>query len=87
MVFSPAGRVFQVEYANKAVENGGTVLALRGKDGVVFAAENIVLSKLHESGTTKRTYNIGTGVGMAIAGLHADGRSLVEQLVAFAAYA
>ena len=84
MVFSPAGRVFQVEYANKAVENGGTVLALRGKDGVVFAAENIVLSKLHESGTTRRTYHVGTGVGMAIAGLHADGRALVREARSYA---
>jgi len=29
--FSPDGRVFQIEYANKAVENSGTALAIRGK--------------------------------------------------------
>nr|CAD7598511.1 unnamed protein product [Timema genevievae] len=44
--FSPDGRVFQVEYAQKAVENSGTVIALRGKDGVVFAVEKLAVSGL-----------------------------------------
>merc|ERR1712137_822662 len=46
--FSPDGRVFQVEYAQKAVENSGTSIALKGKDGVVFAVEKLVTSKLYE---------------------------------------
>ncbi|KAA1413306.1 cytochrome P450, partial [Nocardioides humilatus] len=46
--FSPDGRVFQVEYAAKAVENSGTVIGLRGKDGVVFAVEKLITSKLYE---------------------------------------
>ena len=46
--FSPDGRVFQIEYANKAVENSGTAVGIRGKDGVVFAVEKIVTSKLYE---------------------------------------
>ena len=51
--FSPDGRVFQIEYANKAVENSGTAVGIRGKDGVVFAVEKIVTSKLYEK---VRTY-------------------------------
>ena len=34
--FSPDGRIFQVEYATKAVENAGTVLAIKGSNGVVL---------------------------------------------------
>lgn len=34
--FSPDGRVFQIEYAGKAVDNSGTVVAIRCKDGVVM---------------------------------------------------
>jgi 20S proteasome subunit alpha 7 len=48
----------------KAVENSGTVIGLRGKDGVVLAAEKLVMSKLHEAGTNKRIFNIDKHVGM-----------------------
>ncbi|CDQ63354.1 unnamed protein product [Oncorhynchus mykiss] len=45
--FSPDGRVFQVEYAMKAVENSSTAIGIRCKDGVVFGVEKLVLSKLY----------------------------------------
>ena len=47
-VFSPDGRVFQIDYAQKAVEATGTAVAIRGQDGVVFAVEKIITSKLYE---------------------------------------
>lgn len=62
--FSPDGRVFQVEYAMKAVENSGTVIGLKGTDGVVLAAEKLILSKLHEPGTNRRIFNIDKHIGM-----------------------
>jgi len=76
--FSPDGRVFQVEYAQKAVENSGTAVAIRGKDGVVFAVEKLVQSKLYEAGANKRIFHIDRHVGMAVAGLIADARAVVE---------
>ncbi|TDG98476.1 hypothetical protein EPR50_G00200790 [Perca flavescens] len=76
--FSPDGRVFQVEYAMKAVENSSTAIAIRCKDGVVFGVEKLVLSKLYEQGSNKRIFNIDRHVGMAVAGLLADARSLSE---------
>ncbi|KAK2707226.1 proteasome subunit alpha type-3-like [Artemia franciscana] len=76
--FSPDGRVFQVEYAQKAVENSGTAVALRGKDGVVFAVEKLIHSKLIEKGANRRIVNVNPYVGMAVAGLLADSRQIVE---------
>ncbi|CAM1319012.1 PSMA3 (predicted) [Pycnogonum litorale] len=76
--FSPDGRIFQVEYAQKAVENSGTAVALKGKDGVVFAVEKLVASKLYEFGANKRIFNVNRHIGMAIAGLIADARQIVE---------
>jgi len=76
--FSPDGRVFQIEYANKAVENSGTCLGIRGKDGVVFACEKIVTSKLYEVGANRRIGHVDTHVGMAAAGLVTDARQLAE---------
>jgi len=76
--FSPDGRVFQIEYAMKAVENSGTALAIRGSDGVVFAVEKIVASKLYEKGANRRIANIDSHVGMAAAGLVTDARQLAQ---------
>ncbi len=67
--FSPDGRVFQIDYAAKAVENSGTAVALRGKDGVVFAVEKIVPSKLFESSANKRIFNVDRHIGVAVSGL------------------
>jgi len=77
--FSPDGRVFQVEYAHKAVENSGTVVALRGKDGVVLAVEKLVTSKLYEPGTNKRLFTVDRHIGVAVAGLLADAKAVVER--------
>ncbi|GFQ80626.1 proteasome subunit alpha type-3 [Trichonephila clavata] len=76
--FSPDGRVFQVEYAQKAVENSGTAVGLRGKDGIVFAVEKLVTSKLYEAGANKRLFTVDRHVGVAVAGLIADARQIVE---------
>ncbi|MBN3313148.1 ARI4A protein, partial [Atractosteus spatula] len=62
----------------KAVENSSTAIGIRCKDGVVFGVEKLVLSKLYEEGSNKRIFNIDRHVGMAVAGLLADARSLSE---------
>lgn len=77
--FSPDGRVFQVEYANKAVENSGTVIALRGSDGIVMAVEKLVASKLYEPGTNRRLFTVDRHIGVAVAGLLADAKAIVER--------
>lgn len=77
--YSPDGKVFQTEYAQKAVDSGSTVLGLRCKDGVVLAMEKLVVSKLLVPGSNKRIYNIDLHVGAAIAGLAPDGRMVVNR--------
>lgn len=76
--FSPDGRVFQVEYAQKAVENSGSVVGIKCKDGVVFGVEKLVKSKLYELTSNRRIFTIDTHVGMAVAGLLADARKIVK---------
>lgn len=75
--FSPDGRVFQVEYALKAVENSGTAIGLCGTDGIVFAVEKLVTSKLYEKGANKRIFTVDRHIGVAVAGLLADARQIV----------
>ena len=62
--FSPDGRVFQIEYPSKAVENSTTIIGLRGKTGVVLAVEKIITSKLIETTSNKRIYKIDKHIGM-----------------------
>ncbi|KAI9033331.1 nucleophile aminohydrolase [Hyaloraphidium curvatum] len=77
--YSPDGRVFQVEYAVKAVENSGTAIGIKAKDGVVLAVEKLVQSKLLVPGSNKRIQSADFHVGIATAGLLADGRHLVNR--------
>ncbi|EDV36804.1 uncharacterized protein Dana_GF13142 [Drosophila ananassae] len=76
--FSPDGRVFQIDYASKAVEKSGTVIGLRGKDCVILAVEKIISSKLHEEDAAGRIFTIEKNIGMAIAGLVADGNYVAD---------
>ncbi|CCM04851.1 uncharacterized protein FIBRA_07044 [Fibroporia radiculosa] len=77
--YSPDGRIFQVEYANKAVENSGTAIGLRVKDGVVLAVEKLVHSKLLVPGANRRIQTIDKHVGLASSGLLADGRHVANR--------
>ncbi|KZT12831.1 proteasome subunit alpha type-3 [Laetiporus sulphureus 93-53] len=77
--YSPDGRIFQVEYANKAVENSGTAIGLRVKDGVVLAVEKLVHSKLLVPETNRRIQTIDRHIGLASSGLLADGRHLANR--------
>lgn len=63
-IFSPDGRNFQVEYAVKAVENGGTSVGIRCKEGVVLAVEKVVASKLLKPGANKRIATIDRHMGV-----------------------
>ena len=63
-VFSPDGRNFQVEYAVKAVENGGTAVGIRCKDGVVLALEKLVSSKLMKKDANNRIATVDRNIGV-----------------------
>ncbi|KAK4180819.1 nucleophile aminohydrolase [Triangularia setosa] len=78
-IFSPDGRNFQVEYAVKAVENGGTSIGIRCKDGVVLAVEKIVTSKLLKPGANKRIATVDRHLGVVYSGMLPDGRHFVDR--------
>lgn len=58
-IFSPEGRLYQVEYALEAISHAGTALGILAKDGIVLAAERKVTSKLLEQDTSaEKLYTI-----------------------------
>lgn len=77
--YSPDGRVFQIEYAGKAVESSGTAIGVRVKDGIVLGVEKLVISKLLEPGSNNRILSVDRHVGACFAGLAADARHLVNR--------
>ncbi len=83
-VFSPDGRLFQVEYALETVKRGSTVLGITCPDGVVLAAEERTVSRLQDPAYTWKIFEIDTHLGAAIAGLSSDARILVDQARLFA---
>ncbi|KAI1117951.1 nucleophile aminohydrolase [Nemania sp. NC0429] len=78
-IFSPDGRNFQVEYAVKAVENGGTSVGIRCKDGVVLAVEKVVTSKLLKPGANKRIATVDRHLGVVYSGMIPDGHHFVDR--------
>ena len=72
--WSPAGRLFQVEYAMEAVKQGSAAIGLRSKTHVVLACVN--KSQCELSSHQRKIFKVDDHIGVAIAGLTADGRVL-----------
>jgi proteasome alpha subunit len=77
-VFSPDGRLFQVEYAMELVNRGATILGIRCSEGVVLGAEENV-EPLEEVEYSWKIFKIDEHVGAAIVGLSSDARVLIDQ--------
>ena len=78
-VFSPDGRLFQVEYASETVKRGATVLGISSPEGVVLAAEERISSKLQDPSFMWKIFQIDEHIGVAVAGLSCDAHVLVDQ--------
>ncbi|KAJ0043333.1 hypothetical protein Pint_18385 [Pistacia integerrima] len=64
--FSPDGRVFQIEYAAKAVDNSGTVIGIKCKDGIVMGVEKLIASKMMLPGSNRRIHSVHRHSGMVL---------------------
>lgn len=82
-VFSPDGRLFQVEYAMELVNRGATILGIQCADGVVLGAEENV-EPLEETGYSWKIFRIDEHIGAAIVGLSSDARVLIDQARVYA---
>ena len=76
-VFSPDGRLYQVEYAIETVRRGTVAVGVKCKDGIVFAVEEKP-RKLQISENAQKIFQIDDHVGVAAAGYIPDARSQVD---------
>ena len=77
-IFSPDGRLYQVEYAREAVKRGTASIGVRTADGVVLAVDKRIRSPLLEGQSVEKLHKADDHVGIASAGHVADARQLID---------
>jgi len=78
-VFSPDGRLYQVEYAREAVKRGTTAVGIKCNEGLVLIVDKRVSSRLLEASSIEKIFKIDEHIGVASSGLVGDARALVDR--------
>tara|TARA_Y100000590_G_scaffold76593_1_gene84722 strand:+ start:12552 stop:13289 length:738 start_codon:yes stop_codon:yes gene_type:complete len=76
-VFSPDGRLYQVEYAIETVKRGALAIGIKTKEGVIIAVEEKP-RRLQISTTPQKIFQVDYHVGAAAAGYIPDARAQVD---------
>ncbi len=77
-VFSPDGRLFQVEYAREAVKKGSTALGIKFSNGVCLISDRKIRSALVEQNSVEKIQLVDDYVATVTSGLVADARVLID---------
>ncbi len=77
-IFSPDGRLYQVEYAREAVKRGTASIGVRTEDGVVIVVDKRIRSPLMERDSVEKIHKADDHIGIASAGHVADARQLID---------
>ncbi|KJE92999.1 proteasome alpha 4 subunit [Capsaspora owczarzaki ATCC 30864] len=78
-IFSPEGRLYQVEYAMEAISHAGTCLGILTSEGIIIAAERRVTSKLLEQNSlSEKIYKLNDHMATSVAGITADANILIN---------
>lgn len=77
-MFSPDGRLLQVEYAKKTVRQGSTAIGIATKEGVVLLADKRLANKLIVADAIEKIFKVDDHVGATASGIISDARVLIE---------
>ncbi|MFI5412708.1 MAG: archaeal proteasome endopeptidase complex subunit alpha [Candidatus Micrarchaeales archaeon] len=80
VMFSPDGRLFQVDYAREAVRKGATSIGLIAQDAVILVAHKNVVEPLAIPSTVQKIFKIDANIGVTYSGLVSDGLHLVNMM-------
>ena len=76
-MFSPDGRLLQVEYAKKTVKQGTSAIGMVCEDGVLLVADKRIFDKLMVIKTVEKVFQIDKHIAATASGIMSDGRVLV----------
>lgn len=80
-IFSPEGRLYQVEYAMEAISHAGTCLGILAEDGILLAAERRNTNKLLDSAIfSEKIYKLNDDMACSVAGITSDANVLTTEL-------
>lgn len=78
-MFSPDGRLLQVEYAKKTVKQGSTAIGIACKDGVVLVTDKRITSKFMVPEAIEKNFQVDDHIAVTAAGIISDARVLVDR--------
>ena len=78
-MFSPDGRLLQVEYAKKTVKQGSTTIGIVCKDGVLLIADKRITEPLIVPASVEKVFQIDEHIGATASGILSDGRILIDR--------
>jgi proteasome alpha subunit len=79
-MYSPDGRMYQVEYAREAIKRGTITCGIVYAEGILLLVEKKVTSTLVEPESIEKIFKIDEHIGCSMSGLVADARVLVDQV-------
>ncbi len=78
-MFSPDGRLLQVEYAKKTVRQGSTTIGMICSDGVLLVADKRIVDSLIVTESVEKIWQIDDHIGAAASGILSDARVLIDR--------
>ncbi|MBW2973634.1 archaeal proteasome endopeptidase complex subunit alpha [Candidatus Woesearchaeota archaeon] len=78
-MFSPDGRLLQVEYAKKTVRQGSTAIGMVCKDGILLVADKRIVEKLIIPESVEKIFKMEDHIGATASGILSDARVLIER--------
>ena len=78
-MFSPDGRLLQVEYAKKTVKQGSTAVGMVCSDGVLLVTDKRIIEKLIVPESVEKIFQIDEHIGATASGILSDARVLIER--------
>ncbi|SOV83812.1 proteasome subunit alpha type-1, putative [Plasmodium sp. gorilla clade G3] len=76
IIYSPEGRLYQVEYASEAIKQGTCAVAIKSKDYVVVSGLKKCVSKL--SFPQEKIFKIDDYIGISMSGITSDAKVLTR---------